>query len=74
MTAPHALHDTNRADPSFRPPDLLWYNAALTEGSVDIKWRPNWVSQASLSRWHLNNDDGNCPHAPAPEAMLTDKR
>lgn len=36
MTAPHALHDTNRADPSFRPPDLLRYNAALTEGSVDI--------------------------------------
>ena len=36
MTGPHALHDTNRADPSFRPPDLLWYKAALTEGSVDI--------------------------------------
>lgn len=39
MTAPHALHDTNRADPSFRPPDLLWYKAALTEGSGDIEWK-----------------------------------
>lgn len=32
MTGPHALHGTNRADPSFRPPDLRWYKAALTEG------------------------------------------
>lgn len=81
MTAPHALHDSNRADPGFRTPDLQRYKAALTEGSVDIERSPNWVSRASLSRWQSNTDDGNCAHThrPAqnrtvPKARLTDKR
>lgn len=61
IAAPHASHKTNRADPSFRPPDLLWYKAALTEGNLDLEREPNWVSQASQFRWQSNVDDGGCP-------------
>jgi hypothetical protein len=44
MTSPPRRAYTNRADPSSPPlQDLLWYKAALTEWSVDIEWKPNWV-------------------------------
>jgi hypothetical protein len=41
---------------------LLWYIAALTEGSLDVVRKLNWVFGTSVSRWHSNIGDCNYPH------------
>lgn len=54
MTSPHAVQDTNRADPSFRPRSTMVQSRIDRGVSVDIERIPNWVFRASLLRWHSN--------------------